>query len=231
MEKLNMKRFGMGAALFILVVIIAWQFLVVTSSGEAISEAEAKKIATDRFNGKIVHFELKDDIYDMTIQLTMGKYYIKIDRFSGDVLDISRGEEEKVQRLSTDEIKRIIQKEQDGKIEDLKMRIKNQVAYYDAVVENSENKVFITLNAASGEIVNKKEEKKTPVKEETTKNLTKEEAVKIALKTVQGKVDDVDLEELNGQLYYFVEIETDDKEADIQINAITGEVKSIEWDD
>ncbi|MBS4219675.1 PepSY domain-containing protein [Bacillus sp. FJAT-49711] len=166
----------------------------------------------------------------MTIQLTTGKYYIKIDRFSGDVLDISRGEEEKDKRLSTEEIERIIEKEQNGKIEDLKLRINNQVAYYDAVVENSENKVFITLNGVTGEIVNKKEEKKVPVKEEI-KNLTKEEAIKIALKTVQGEVDDVDLEELNGQLYYFVEIETDDREADIQINAITGEVKSIEWDD
>jgi len=220
----------MGAALFLLVVIFAWQFLGVSPSGEPISEAKAKEIAQERFNGKIVDFKLKDDIYDMTIQLTTGKYYIKIDRFSGDVLDISRGEEGKDKRLSTEEIERNIEKEQNGKIEDLKLRINNQVAYYDAVVENSENKVFITLNGVTGEIVNKKEEKKVPVKEEI-KNLTKEEAIKIALKTVQGEVDDVDLEELNGQLYYFVEIETDDREADIQINAITGEVKSIEWDD
>lgn len=67
---------------------------------------------------------------------------------------------------------------------------------------------------------------------EKPKNITEAEAIQIALDTVYGEVDDVDLETVNGQLFYFIEIERDDDvEADIQINAITGEVISIEWDD
>ena len=48
-----------------------------------------------------------------------------------------------------------------------------------------------------------------------------------------GVVDDVDEETINGIAYYFVEVESssNDREATIEINAITREVKSITWDD
>lgn len=62
--------------------------------------------------------------------------------------------------------------------------------------------------------------------------IPKEEAVNIALKEVKGDVDDVDFEEEDGISYYFIEIErSDDMEATIQINAVTGEIKTITWDD
>src|SRR5699024_2848866 len=71
-----------------------------------------------------------------------------------------------------------------------------------------------------------------PAKQEKQKNISEKEAIQIALNTVKGEVDDVDLERSNGQLYYFIEVETtEDTEAEIQIHAITGEVISIEWDD
>src|SRR5699024_5821817 len=76
-----------------------------------------------------------------------------------------------------------------------------------------------------------KQEKKEPEKEKK-KNISEAEAIQIALNRVAGEVDDVDLESSNGQLYYFVEIETaDDLEAEIQIHAISGKIVSIEWDD
>lgn len=77
----------------------------------------------------------------------------------------------------------------------------------------------------------KKQDKKEPEKEKV-KNISEAEAIQIALNRVAGEVDDVELESSNGQLYYFVEIETaDDLEAEIQIHAISGKIVSIEWDD
>src|SRR5699024_7369914 len=71
-----------------------------------------------------------------------------------------------------------------------------------------------------------------PAKQKKQKKISEKEAIQIALNTVKGEVDDVDLERSNGQLYYFIEVETtEDTEAEIQIHAITGEVISIEWDD
>lgn len=64
------------------------------------------------------------------------------------------------------------------------------------------------------------------------KRITEEEAAAIALKTVEGKVDDIDLIQSDGVAYYLVEIDREDGEdGTVQINAITGEVKSVTWDD
>lgn len=65
-------------------------------------------------------------------------------------------------------------------------------------------------------------------------SLTEKQAEQIALRQVKGKVDDVDFKHSGktGQQYYLVDIDTpDDREAVIQINAISGEVMSITWDD
>ncbi|WCF09171.1 PepSY domain-containing protein [Paenibacillus thiaminolyticus] len=62
--------------------------------------------------------------------------------------------------------------------------------------------------------------------------ITEEEAAAIALKTVSGEVDDIDLIQSDGVAYYLVEIDREDGEdGTVQINAITGEVKSVTWDD
>ncbi|MCJ7842481.1 PepSY domain-containing protein [Lederbergia sp. NSJ-179] len=233
MSKKMRRRLGMIAVplLLLLLAVIVWQLLGVSNFREPLSEAEVKQMAEERFNGKMTDIELANNIYDMTIKLETGKYRIKIDRSSGDVLEIIRTEKAPIQKFSEEEIRGIIQKEQTGEIKKLKKRIDNQVVYYDAIVENSKNKTSMTINGETGEVIKTKEEKKQPPKE-VTKNITEAEAIEIALDTVHGKVDDVELESSEGQLYYFVEIELDDdREANIQIHAITGEAKIIEWDE
>ena len=82
-----------------------------------------------------------------------------------------------------------------------------------------------------GEIVELTPETPSKAKEHARK-LTEEEAIKIALENVNGKVDDVDLEHSGGLTYYLVEIEqANDQEATVQINAISGKVMTITWDD
>lgn len=64
--------------------------------------------------------------------------------------------------------------------------------------------------------------------------LKEKEAERIALAQVPGKVDDTDYEddEDKGQSYYLVDIDTpDEREATVQVNAISGAVMSVTWDD
>lgn len=69
-------------------------------------------------------------------------------------------------------------------------------------------------------------------KPEPKKRIAEKEAVAIALKTVKGKVDDIDLIQSDGIAYYLIEIDREDgADGTVQINAITGEVKSVTWDD
>lgn len=67
--------------------------------------------------------------------------------------------------------------------------------------------------------------------------LTEEQAVELALKEVSGTLEDVDFEDSEQGGFYLIEIEQpgqgdeDGQEATVQIQAITGEVLSIVWDD
>ena len=67
--------------------------------------------------------------------------------------------------------------------------------------------------------------------------LTEEQAVEIALKEVSGTVEDIDFEDSEQGGFYLIEVEQpgqgdeDGQEATVQIQAITGEILSIVWDD
>ncbi|MFD1888059.1 PepSY domain-containing protein [Paenibacillus wenxiniae] len=65
-------------------------------------------------------------------------------------------------------------------------------------------------------------------------SITEKQAEQIAIGQVKGEVDDVKFKHSGktGQQYYLVEMDTpDDREAVVQINAISGAVMSVTWDD
>ncbi|WP_429350076.1 PepSY domain-containing protein [Paenibacillus sp. 4624] len=66
----------------------------------------------------------------------------------------------------------------------------------------------------------------------TGKLLTVSQAKSIALKAVEGKVDDVDLERRNGQTFYEVEIDRKGKpDVTVRLDAYTGKVLAVVNDD
>ncbi|CAM4147989.1 PepSY domain-containing protein [Lederbergia lenta] len=231
MRKVNQRRVAFGIVGIILLTIIVWQVWDLSASAKPISESEAKKLVTDRYSGEIMETTLVNDVYKVIFRLETGTYDVRIDRSSGEVLEIIRimVEEEK-KKMTRDEMEKIIEKQQKGKIKSLQLREEKEQVFYDAVLEGNETKTMMTLNAETGEVVSTKEEK-LQVKKKVATRITEAEAVEIALDTVSGEVDDIDFEEEDGVYYYFIEIEqNDDREAEIQINAITGEVINIAWD-
>lgn len=67
---------------------------------------------------------------------------------------------------------------------------------------------------------------------ESTAPITKQKAKEIALKQVKGTITSVELEDDDDLLAYEIELNTaDHKEVKIYINAYTGEVISLEWDE
>nr|WP_285867260.1 PepSY domain-containing protein [Mesobacillus maritimus] len=72
-------------------------------------------------------------------------------------------------------------------------------------------------------------------KPEAPKLLSEKEAIAIALKEINGEVEEVELQTSDGITYYLIEVEREvndeDEEATIKINAVTGEVKSIFWEE
>lgn len=256
----NILQIVIGAVLFIVLAFVSWKVFMDPISSEALTVEEAEKVATERFNGDVEDSKLNNDQYEITLKLDTGIYQINVASDSGEVLDVKRIKKEKPKKeLAKEEIKEIIEQKQIGEIEDIHEKEDNKKKLYEAIVKNEQEKVYLTLDGETGEILEQEEEKlqtadkentsestepdnssnkeeekpeQSGESEEKSQNLTTEEAVQIALDTVYGEVDDIDLEDEDGQQYYFIEIETDDdQEAEIQIHAITGEVISIEWDD
>jgi hypothetical protein len=62
--------------------------------------------------------------------------------------------------------------------------------------------------------------------------ITEQKATELALGKIAGRVKDIDMEQEGGKWYYLVEIESKDgREADVQLNAASGKVVSVTWDD
>lgn len=153
--------------------------------------------------------------------------------------------------LSQKEAKDLVEKRYKGEI----TKVEQDDDKY--VIEMDRNQIIyeIKLDASNGEVLSfskvgsrKNEEEKEPIVEDhsvqenqqelgeaesqTKVILTEAAAKEIALKEVDGIVDDIDLETSGDLMYYLVEIDTaDDREAVVEIHASTGKVISVTWDD
>lgn len=153
--------------------------------------------------------------------------------------------------LSQKEAKDLVENRYKGEITKIEQNDDNYV------IEMDRNQIIyeIRLNASNGEVLSfskvgsrKNEEEKEPIAEDHSEQenqqelseaesktkviLTEAAAKEIALKEVDGIVDDIDLETSGDLMYYLVEIDTaDDREAVVEIHASTGKVISVTWDD
>ena len=122
---------------------------------------------------------------------------------------------------------------------------------YDVKVRQSQGTGEMEINARTGEVLvysltedneppnakttepaEKKENKKAS-EANPKETIGEKEAKRIALSHVAGKVEDVELDEEDGRLIYEIEIEveSEDVDAEVLIDAITGEVMTIIWED
>lgn len=234
--------------------VIGFLFWGKNTSAEPLTEETAIRMVDERYGGEINNIQLINDEFHIDITLPTGKYKLKIDRSNGGVLAMEQTEAAEVEKdeLTEEQIREIIKEEESGKIEKVEKKVAEDEVLYKAKIETDKKNIDLVIDAITGDIVDRQEENKpseTNKPNETNKNetdinekvdsiLTEAQAIFIALDTVdperKGEVDDVDLETIDGQIYYFVEVEfdtdDDDDEAVVQINAITGEVGPIVWD-
>lgn len=143
--------------------------------------------------------------------------------------------------LSTDEAIKLVNDRYNGNI----VKINKQNNKYEITIELETGAYVVEVNRKTGDIDSlkrtgngvgqiKNDINKQKVEQPDTSNerVTKEEATRIALQRVSGKVDEIKIEQSNGLTYYLVEIDRkNEQEATVQINAISGEIMSITWND
>ncbi|KIL46776.1 PepSY domain-containing protein [Jeotgalibacillus soli] len=146
------------------------------------------------------------------------------------------GETQK-EMLSIEEAKEIAVAKYGGYVESIELERENRVQVYDIDIENDGIEYDIDLDAYTGEFLKVKEErddddddKQTGENALTDDVITQDEAISIALKAAPGTVVRVELDEDDGRIKYEIEIKTTDGEADIEIDAHTGDILEVDHD-
>ena len=225
-----------GSLIFVFLIYVSWQmFGTSNASAELLSKQEAQKLVQDRYQGLVIQISLADEQYQIELEKGNNLYIIKLDSISGKVISFTnKGTKSQapnqppVKLLSEDEIKKIILAVVKGTITSFEKIDSTTETIYSAVVNEGNKQTTLTVDAVTGKILSST----TTVINEVTKRLTESEAGELARKQVSGAIEDIWLETKGEQTYYLVKIKTkDDREAIVQIHAITGNVMSVSWDD
>lgn len=201
------KKWIIGVIAVVVVGFAFWQVSNIMTSAEPLTAEEATNKVKELYNGEIVDVAEDKNTYFITIELDTGTYEIEIDRESGEIGSMTRTQITAGKDQTPDDAQQGEPKE-----------------------EPSQGDQPSTSNDAEQQ---KEESPSIPAKPETEipNPITEAQAITIALGQVSGEVDDVEVASSGGQTFYLVEIEREDDEATVRIDAITGEVISIYWDD
>ena len=235
---------GAGAVvLVILFFLIGKVFTPDSSLASELTEQEAKEIAQQRYSGMIKGISQKADQYIIELERETGIYELQINANTGEVSSLKRLKEAiqkkedteteserlpKVETLSEEQIKELALKQVNGKIDSLQLVKEGEQQVYQVIVSDQTAKNKLSLDAYTGDVL----KKESSAIEVAPKKLTEDQAITAALKEVPGKVDNLEAKNVNGITYYLVEIEANDgREATVEINAITGKINTLTWDD
>ncbi|MDR7245742.1 PepSY domain-containing protein [Priestia megaterium] len=131
-----------------------------------------------------------------------------------------------------------LQKTDGGNITNIQLAVDDGVKQYEVDITKGNKEYDVDIDSSSGKIIEFDEEQKDDEdeKEEELQNVSPpislDQAIKTALKSAKGTVNETDLDQENNRLVYEIEIDTADKrEATVSVDAKNGNVISVEIDD
>jgi len=227
-----------GGVVLTIVLIFGVKQLLFPATAKALTEEDIQRVVEERYAGQVTKVVRDDHKYLVDLTRDTDIYKVMLDANTGEVISLSKStetepkvEDKDVEKdvLTEKEVEAIVLKNTAGEIKSIKLdSIEGEKQVYQAVVKVENQQTTYTVDPKSGEIITTQSE----TIKDPPKKLTEKEAGQIALQEVQGEIDDIDLETVGSVSYFYVEIETaDGHDAIVEINAITGEVKSITWDD
>ncbi|MBY0076706.1 PepSY domain-containing protein [Priestia aryabhattai] len=131
-----------------------------------------------------------------------------------------------------------LQKTDGGDITNIQLAVDDGVKQYEVDITKGNKEYDVDIDSRSGKIIEFDEDQKDDddEKEENLQNISPavslDQAIKTALKSAKGTVNETDLDQENSRLVYEIEIDTADKrEATVSVDAKNGDVISVEIDD
>jgi uncharacterized membrane protein YkoI len=140
--------------------------------------------------------------------------------------------------LTLDEVKKVALQEVDGVVEEIELENESNKAVYEVDIEKNDIDYDLYIDAYSGEIYSVDRDDHNnddDIDDDNLSNnkntISQADATAIAEKAVNGKVVEIEKDEDDGLIKYEVELNTDRGEAEVEIDASTGKVLDVEWDD
>ncbi|MET3728287.1 putative membrane protein YkoI [Fictibacillus halophilus] len=218
-----------GIVIVILLLVFGTREWVNGNQGSTLEKEKMNRIVSAKYPGDILSTELtnREDKrqYKTVIKSEQGVYVIWSDAVSGEILDMNRTEDEESQRerITKDEAEKIAAKH--GEVKSSEFNEENKV--YLVRVQKEGKTYSLEINGTTGSINSKSEVESEDEPAQPNTKITEGKAKQIALKEVKGTVTDIELDDEDGVIVYEVEIETKTKEAQVIINAFSGEVSSV----
>ncbi|WP_096186843.1 PepSY domain-containing protein [Evansella halocellulosilytica] len=236
MNKKTIVMMISGCLLLSLVLI----FTFITDTEAALSEADVQSILEDRYRGEAKAIAHSGSLYEVEFHSPFGQYLIEVDQNDGTIVSFTQTSQQSDydgweegrdgETLSVNEIRDITRQtlSEDVEIQEATLHDEADNPFYRVKVVTSEGDGSLEIDARTGEVLLYTVEEEAP-----PEPISEQEAINIALSEHTGEIDDIDLEEQDGRLVYEIEVENDDTgiDADIIIDAYTGEVLSVEYDD
>jgi uncharacterized membrane protein YkoI len=185
-----------------------------------LSLAEVKAIALGKVVGDLVDFEVDDDlVYHLTLMNDGLSYELEIDGITGEILDFERdGQLHEIDYISEAEALAIALNYRDGRLIDIDFEDDDQ-PYYEIELLLKGTKFEIKVDAITKQIFLGDEDR---ISMEDI--ISQETAMKIAQDLVEGRLEEVELDQKNDRLVYEIDLSTQTHEYDVVIDAITGQV-------
>lgn len=165
----------------------------------------------------------------------------------------------KNEKISIEEAETIALKEVKGIVDSVELKQKSDKVFYKVEVENDELEYDVYIDAITGKVTsvnqddqyddNKNDDKyddnsdddlvgddddSSSVKANNTQinnTISQAQAIKIAEEAVNGKMTEIDKDQDDGLLQFEVELRTDRGKAEVDVDASTGKVLKVEFDD
>ncbi|MBK3495518.1 PepSY domain-containing protein [Viridibacillus sp. YIM B01967] len=118
--------------------------------------AEIVKNIETMYGGEIIFFLAEDDQYKVQLQRNNAIYNLKIDPYSGKVLQMKQEKmdvTEKAEYLSETEIRKIVKEQYKGKIEKMTLNTQKEEPVYQIEIVNNKKETNLLIDALSGEVL------------------------------------------------------------------------------
>lgn len=235
--KISKNGYIIGGVTLIILIVVGVLWLSPFSS-KPLTEEELKSAALTKYPGEIIRTTKSENEYEIDMQMENGVYAISMDTNNGTILSLKQIATEEVplavETLTEAQIKKKIATQ--GEIQSV-LFINEKTPYYEVVVHKGNVEFNLKVDPYNGDIIDSSQAPvEAPV---STENIliTEKEALTIAATHLKGIADDdAELHQPTGQPpYYLVEVEIEngeeeDREAVVEVDAYTGKVKSVNWE-